>query len=322
MAKKVVTTKPTDQVTEEKIGGVNVDPNNLMGGNANFSGASESAMNVGAGLKKPEKSKYRFGWDKEGATFGSVIRGEAKDVPIEQVLPDYLQYVQDNNLPEDYVSLFSTMRDRDISKSYAENEKNKKRQQMSDMWDGIGNVLISLGSFAGAAAGGPIPTNMKDPAELTDRQRALRDKTLAQRNAYNKDLFALMKQQKADEYNRRKIDLEERKQNRLDEQQRLYYRKQDWLEKYQQGLLDDKAERRRIDEEYKKGTISLKEKNTAIAEFNAFTRRMNANRAAQGSTTETVDQYGNRKTVVKKIGTNGGAQGGGTGKTLGLGIGQ
>ena len=279
-------------------------------------------MNVGAGLKKPEKSKYRFGWDKEGATFGSVIRGEAKDVPIEQVLPDYLQYVQDNNLPEDYVSLFSTMRDRDISKSYAENEKNKKRQQMSDMWDGIGNVLISLGSFAGAAAGGPIPTNMKDPAELTDRQRALRDKTLAQRNAYNKDLFALMKQQKADEYNRRKIDLEERKQNRLDEQQRLYYRKQDWLEKYQQGLLDDKAERRRIDEEYKKGTISLKEKNTAIAEFNAFTRRMNANRAAQGSTTETVDQYGNRKTVVKKIGTNGGAQGGGTGKTLGLGIGQ
>lgn len=155
------------------------------------------------------KPKYRFGWDKEGATFGSVIRGEAKDVPIEHVLPDYLRYVQDNNIPEDYISLYTTMKDRDISKSYAQNEKEKKNKQMADMWEGIGNVLVSFANFGGALAGAPEPTNLKDPAELTARQKRLRDETLAQRNAYNKNLFAMMAQQKADEYKRENLRIME-----------------------------------------------------------------------------------------------------------------
>ena len=180
------------------------------------------------------KPKYKFGWGKEGATFGSVIRGEAKDVPIEQVLPDYLQYARDNDVPVDYVSLYSAMKDRDVSKSYNENEKEKKKQQMSDMWEGIGNVLVSFANFGGALAGAPEPTNLKDPAELTARQRALRDKTLAQRRAYNKDVFEMMKQQQADEYKKNNYDLK--------------LRQQEWKEKMEQGKLDYNKEAREAEQ--------------------------------------------------------------------------
>lgn len=155
------------------------------------------------------KPKYKFGWGKDGATFGSVIRGEAKDIPIEQVLPDYLQWARDNDVPVDYVSLYSTMKDRDTSKSYNENEKEKKNKQMEDMFQGLGNVLVSFANLGGVAAGAPAPTNTESPAELSERQRRLREETLKRYNGYNSRLFELMKQQQADEYKRENLRIME-----------------------------------------------------------------------------------------------------------------
>ncbi len=253
-----------------------------------------------------KKPKYKFGWDKDGATFGSVIRGEAKDVPIEQVLPDYLQWARDNDVPVDYVSLYSTMKDRDTSKSYNENEKEKKNKQMEDVFQGLGNVLVSFANLGGVAAGAPAPTNTESPAELSERQRRLRNETLAQRQAYNNGLFAMMKQQQADEYKKNQYDLK--------------LRQQEWKEKMEQGKLDYNKEKLDIEREYKNGMISYREKMAALREldlqikqYQAKTGRMNANTASAREsrqnkpvTTTRTDQYGNTTTTTKSYGNGGG----------------
>lgn len=264
------------------------------------------------------KPKYMIDWDSGISPRDAYNQGNLSTYDI---IRDHMRWQNDNGRGYNVLDyMFSP--DDDPYKSKKENDKERKNQQMADMFEGLGNVLSSFAQFGGALAGAPAPTNLKDPAEMTERQRRLRDKTLEQRRGYNKNLFAALKQQQAEEYRKNNYDLK--------------LRQQEWKEKMEQGKLDYNKEKLDIEREYRNGMISYREKMAALNElkleiekFKAQTGRMNAqtsqkraNLAEQGSTTETTDKYGNKSVVVKRPGTNGGTQGNGTGKTLGLGIGQ
>lgn len=69
--------------------------------------------------------------------------------------------------------------------------------------------------------------------------------------------------QKANELNWKKFDLDAAKH--------------EWQRQYQQGTLDLKAEQQRIDEAYKKGMLSVAQKNAATNALNASTRQKETN---------------------------------------------
>ena len=60
-------------------------------------------------------------------------------------------------------------------------------------------------------------------------------------------------------------------------------RKQEWLEKYQQGRLDIDAERNRIEDEYKRGLITIQERNAASRELSAQAAYLRAQTAGSRS---------------------------------------
>ena len=246
------------------------------------------------------KPKYMIDWDSGISPRDAYNQGNLSTYDI---IRDHMRWQNDNGRNYNVLDyMFSP--DDDPYKSKKENDKEKKNQQMADMFEGLGNVLSSFAQFGGALAGAPAPTNLKDPAEMTERQRRLRDKTLEQRRGYNKNLFAALKQQQADDYRRDQFDLK--------------LRQQDWKEKLEKGKMDYNKEKLDIEREYKNGMLSYRDKMAALKEldleikkYQAQTGRMNAatsqkraNLAEQGYTTETTDQYGNKKVVVKRPGTN------------------
>ena len=226
--------------------------------------------------------------------------------PLRDVLLDYQRWGNETGNLTSWV-IADTMHDRDISKTAEEIEKEEKRAKQKEKWDAVGNFLMHLGNFVGAAGwGGAV--KLEDPVAMTERQRQLRQATLDRRNARNKDLWSMMAKEKADLYNQRRLELESRKQERLDVDLKLRVRRQDWLEKYQQGLLDEKYERLRIIEDYNNKRISLLERNLAIKELdnmvrqmNAKTQRMNAETRAGGSTITITkpDGYGGTTTETR-----------------------
>lgn len=201
----------------------------------------------------------------------------------------------------------------DIHKTQAENEEDERKAKAKARWDSIGRFIRELGNFVGVAGfgGQSIPSKEASPEEYTARQKQLRDATIAARNAYNKNFFADFTKQMADDYNKQKLEIEKRKQDRLDEDQRLKTRKQDWLEKFQQGRLDIDREKLEIEREYKEGRIKQGEKANALRELEYY-------RKAAGTTTTTTDGDGN---VIVKTTTPGTktskASGGGKGKGYG-----
>lgn len=144
------------------------------------------------------KPKYMIDWDSGISPRDAYNQGNLSTYDI---IRDHMRWQNDNGRNYNVLDyMFSP--DDDPYKSKKENDKERKNQQMADMFEGLGNVLSSFAQFGGALAGAPAPTNLKDPAEMTERQRRLRDKTLEQRRGYNKNLFAALKQQQADEYKR------------------------------------------------------------------------------------------------------------------------
>ena len=255
-----------------------------------------------------EAEKAGLTWEDLESDPSKYLRNKDAKWNYGQMIADHARWEQSQGRTPDYFRYFTSSQGRDLSKNPVEEEKEKKRKQREDFFEGLGYALMSLGNFIGATQGAPAPTNEGDPTEYSKRQQALRDKTEALRTAYNKDYFAnYWKQQ--DYLNKlQQLENTKRSLDRQDEQQRLAIRKQDWLEKYQQGLLDDKAERRRIDEEYKQGTISARERQLQISELNAMTSRMRENRQSAGTIEEIHNADGSTKTVYKTPAGRGGAQ--------------
>lgn len=259
---------------------------------------------------------YLYDWS-SGMSFNDAYKQNKHNA--REIMDDQRRWAQENGKPLNVYD-WATYPEHDADKTKEQNEAEIKKAEKKKKWDALGTFLTHLGNAVGAAGwGGSV--KLEDPVKLSERQREIFEKTQALRRARNKEMMdAYMKQYNTERQARldeTRAQNEKRKLDRLDEEQRLRVKKQDWLEKYQQGILDDKAERRRIQEDYNQGKISDMERRTQIAEYNAFTSRMRANLQAAGSVTTTTDANGNVKTVEKKPAGSKSSSKGGKGKGYG-----
>ena len=231
--------------------------------------------------------------------------------PLQDVFTDYQKWGKETGNNTDFLTIWNVAQKGDVTKTPEQIEKDAKKAERQEKFEKIGNFLSHLGNFIGAAAFGAPSQTLEPAQQLTARQQAVREKTEALRRAYNDRFFENYWKQRADERKAEQLENDNRKQDRLDVQQRLLARKQDWLEKYQQGTLDLKSEKQDIDRQLAEGKISKMERDAAIAELNAQTRRITANtsaareaRLANGTETNTTvtkqTPFGKQTTTTKK----------------------
>lgn len=212
---------------------------------------------------------------------------------------DYNQWAKENGKdPLDFFDVWTMFNNKDLTKSVEENVVDEKKAKRKEDWERVGNFLNHLANFVGTTQGAPSQ-QLESGIELTKRQQALRDKTLAQRQSTARDMIAAYRQKKADEQAKNNAVLAARKADREDQElklkqdaQELQTMKLEWQRQYQQGLLDIKKEEQRIDEAYKKGLLSVRGKANAIAE-------LRANYNNHGKVVETEQEVINRKTGKK-----------------------
>lgn len=157
---------------------------------------------------------HMYNWGGEGVTLYDVLHGDGKDKPISQVVNDYYAWAGENGITPNVLDIMEAMKDKDVSKSTVQNELDEKKRKNKEKWDKVVLFLTHLGNAIGTVAGGGhAPLKLEDPVKWTERQRKLREATLAQRNAYNKSYLDMMYKQSADQ---RKADLEKQRQDRED----------------------------------------------------------------------------------------------------------
>lgn len=231
--------------------------------------------------------------------------------PLQDVFTDYQKWGKETGNNTDFLTMWNVAQKGDVTKTPEQIEKDAKKAERQEKFENIGNFLSHLGNFIGTAAFGAPSQTLEPAQQLTARQQAVREKTEALRRAYNDRFLENYWKQRADERKAEQLENDKRKQDRLDVQQRLLARKQDWLEKYQQGTLDLKSEKQDIDRQLAEGKISKMERDAAIAELNAQTRRISANtsaareaRLANGTETDTTvtkqTPFGKQTTTTKK----------------------
>jgi len=207
----------------------------------------------------------------------------------------------------------------------AEEKARKRRERSQAIVSAIGDGISALSNLYFTTQGSPNAYNASNALspQFAARRDAMRKEREANKKAYWNAYTQLMKQKNADErdyrlqeYREQRLKAEAEKEERLRNRLELDQMKQEWQQKYQQGLLDDKAERRRIEEWYKAGLISLKQRDLYIRELNAETARFRAETAAADKTVDrTQTDENGTKTIRTTTKLNRGSSGGGGGGT-------
>lgn len=234
-----------------------------------------------------------------------------------EIIEDRRRWGKENNDPINYFEaamLFPN--EHDINKTKTQNEEDIKRAARKEKMDQIGNFLAHLGNFVGTAGFGGMDIKPEDPVKFTERQRQIRDKTIALRNAYNKDFFTNMAKMQSEE--------------RLAENARAMQALKDAQAKAAQQKADDNTRKTdsQIDvnnsriayynaqtgkiemllpEQIKEieSKIALNGQRGNAAASNAATAARRESRMAQGTTTEETKTGRNSKVVRRRVGTGG-----------------
>lgn len=135
------------------------------------------ALTVPTGGKIATKPAYLTNW--ETANFSDVVKNGDKS--IAEYISDYNRWARDNEKePLDVMQIYNAVKDKDISKSAQENDKEEKKLRRQQRWEQIGNLLQHLGNFVGTLNDAP-GAKYEDAAELTKRQQTVRDAMMKQR---------------------------------------------------------------------------------------------------------------------------------------------
>lgn len=230
---------------------------------------------------------YLNPWGREGFTVEEALKNS--DASIQQVMEDNIRWANDNGQQFDispYLGIMS--RGQDITKSTQQNEIDEKKAARQEKWERLGNFLSHLGNFVGAAAFGAPSQKLESGTELTTRQKKLRDETLNQRNAYNKNYLENFWKQREQDYKNNRLT---QYQQSLDRQDAELYLK----EKQFDAKMSLEQRKLEIMKDYREGLLSQGAARIAIQRLNAETARMNANtsrtresRMAGGTTTSTT----------------------------------
>lgn len=118
---------------------------------------------------------------------------------IYDLIADHQKWANATGSPFKISDWFDLSKEQDINKTKEQNEQEAKKAADKEKFDQIGNFLSHLGNFIGTAGFGGLDIKPEDPVKFTERQRQLKEKAAALRNAYNKDFFDnYWKQQAAD----------------------------------------------------------------------------------------------------------------------------
>lgn len=203
---EVVTTPETNQPTDAST---------------NTTGQEEhvTTQTTGQQQQVTTPKTHLYNWGGEGVTLESVLQGEGKDKPMSQIINDYYAWAGENGITPNVLDIYDAMRDKDTSKSYAQNEEDEKKRLRKEKWDKVGMFLTHLGNAIGTyAGGGHAPLKLEDPVQWTERQRKLREATLAQRNAYNQSAFAMQTKiaaaQRAADMQKQQMEMKKAEQER------------------------------------------------------------------------------------------------------------
>lgn len=210
-----------------------------------------------------------------------------------EVYADYQKWGNDTGNKTDFLPMWQSSQGKDITKTPQQIEEDEKKLKARERMESFGNFLAHLGNFIGTTAFGAPSQTLEPAKELTARQQAMRDRTEALRTAYNKSFFENYWKQRSEERANANQDRLERKYN-------LAVRQQEWKELSDQKKFDYNIEKLKIEEDYKDGLISLKEKELAIKRLDAYTRSRNASTAASR---EGRLSNGTKTTVTKEENT-------------------
>jgi YD repeat-containing protein len=228
-----------------------------------------------------------------------------------QAIAAYNKWATDNGKPAaDIGEIYSFINGQDPNKSQKDIEAEEKKMKRNEDWERVGNFLAHLGNFVGTISG--APSQELEPAiNLTKRQQALRDKTMALRQKSVSDYLSTYRQ----------------KQDEALKQQNLELKSQQ-LEakiKEQTAKIEDLKAKREIekfkadtDREFKNESIEVRhkaleiqqrlaERRINIAQANAETNALRASlqkekqdRDKNGYTVEKTDARGRKTTTVRR----------------------
>ena len=137
---------------------------------------------------------YLADWSK--VSFSDAVK--SGDKSIADYMRDYNKWARANNQePLDVYDMMQAINGNDISESYADNEKAKRKLKRQQRWEQIGNVLAHLGNFVGTIAGAPSAT-YETGEHLTARQQAVRD-AVQKQNGDPKNILAMIWKDRADQ---------------------------------------------------------------------------------------------------------------------------
>ena len=132
-----------------------------------------------------------------GISFNDAINNGQHS--IAEYIADYNRYASANGSdPLDIFTMMNAMQNRDVNKSVQQNQMDEKKALRRERWAQTANLLAHVGNFVGTLLGAPSQT-IESGVELTKRQQALREKTLALRNTYNQNLLAQIWKDRADQ---------------------------------------------------------------------------------------------------------------------------
>lgn len=265
-------------------------------------------------VQQPTVTPSKFGFGQDGVDLASVVKNPDQKAPVREILDDYFRWCRETGNPIDYFTVNDIIHDKDVSKSPADNEKERIRAERKERWDKVGNFLLHLGNVVGNVAGGGMGAiKLEDPVKFTERQRLLKEKTLERRNAYNQSILAQMSKQNSD---LRKAEMEKRRQDRLDKETKIRQEKNDAYRQYQLSLASKneamtayyqaKAEALEqglpLEEALKRAKIAKEEAQARLANTKANAGGFAPPRPVQAKettkTTEKVDSYGGKTTTT------------------------
>lgn len=145
--------------------------------------------------EQPYLADWSNGFDKGLHWLWSENGQKAKPT---EVIQDYNRWAKENGQdPLDAFTMYPFLTQYDPTKSIGETEAEERRRKSQEKWEQIGNVLSHVGNFIGTAIGAPNQ-QLETGAQLTERQRKLRDATLAQRRQSALDMLQQLNKDRAD----------------------------------------------------------------------------------------------------------------------------
>lgn len=152
---------------------------------------------------------YGADWTK-GFTL-DALRGSK--LSIAEAMKNYEEYRKTHpEAPELNMYDFYALRNYDADKSLKKNEDDEKKAKNDEMWEDIQNALFSFADLYHGAKWAPDVEGKETTRQLTKRQEERRDRVKAMRDKDWQALQAMWKQQRANEYNDRKLKNAEAKQ--------------------------------------------------------------------------------------------------------------